>query len=81
MDPSRHLAMRRAHARIRHVCPRCGKVCYGNGYHLHKRACKARWLEDVCWCVHSRKQHRGDKHEGECPLCGCRGFEKRQAHE
>lgn len=41
-----------AHARRRHVCPRCDKVCFGNGYANHKRACKLhiRYGLDVAWC-------------------------------
>lgn len=26
-----------AHAKHRQVCPRCGKVCHGNGYANHRR--------------------------------------------
>lgn len=29
----------RKHADTKHTCPICGKVCKGNGYANHKRAC------------------------------------------
>lgn len=29
----------RKHADTKHTCPICGKVCRGNGYANHKRAC------------------------------------------
>lgn len=50
-----------AHARRRHECPRCGKVCFGNGYANHKKACKIhiRYVGDVAWC--SAKLKPGQK--------------------
>jgi ribosomal protein L37AE/L43A len=28
------------HARYEHVCPRCGRRMFGNGYGNHKKACR-----------------------------------------
>lgn len=37
----------RAHAKHPHECQYCGKIVYGNGYYMHKRACRRKHDDDM----------------------------------
>lgn len=41
--------MKRAkgHLRIRHECPRCGRVIWGNAYYRHMLACQGAHMDGV----------------------------------